>query len=141
MAANCHNTRKYYATLRNAPGRWHYARLHNISVCYQLAATYNVHPKLGTSGLACETRPSPLPRRRGYARLPMGSLVPRPLPVEKSGLRTGLAHISREGVARACACAMRITLPAEVRRRSLVVCVCVCGPDVVGSNCIRYDPS
>ena len=34
-----YNTRKYYATLRNAPrqsDRWHYARLHNISVCYAL---------------------------------------------------------------------------------------------------------
>ena len=37
VAANCHNTRKYYATLRNATYRSaqaHYARLHNISVCY-----------------------------------------------------------------------------------------------------------
>ena len=70
-----HNTRKYYATLRNVPGqndRWHYARLHNISVCYiQLAATYMstqnwghpaqldyssvTRPSLPREGLACET--------------------------------------------------------------------------------------
>ena len=39
------------------------------------------------------------------------------------------------GRASACACAMRI-FDGEVSS-----CVCVCGPDVVGSNCIRYDPS
>ena len=68
MAANCHHTRKYYATLRNAPSGITQGCI--IFPCVMTICSHlYVHPKLGIyssvsrpslprEGLACETIPA-----------------------------------------------------------------------------------